>query len=112
MMDLKDKKGIEVELDKKRILRFDLNALIDIEDEFGTVWALFERLEKMNMKDIRFALYSGLKHEDKDLTLEKTGELVALQDLNYVLDKIGESLMQSLPDIDEDSEDEGSLEKN
>lgn len=102
-------KGIEVELDKKRTIRYTLNSLIDLEERFGSITEVYEVLgENISMKDLRFLLYVGLKHEDKELTEEEVGELITFQDiLNYV-NLIVEGLSVSFPEVDQEDVDDES----
>jgi hypothetical protein len=68
---LKDK-AVE---DKKRYFRFDINALADFEQEVGMGFG-----QLMQMKAVfaatRALLWAGLKHEDRTLTVQKTGTLM------------------------------------
>ena len=76
-------KGVPVELDKKRHLRFPLGVLRDFDEGV----------------DLVQALYLGLKHEDEELTPEKVGEIVDLE----TLPKLAEPLRKAtgnLVDID------------
>lgn len=106
-------KGIEVELDKKRTIRYTLNSLIDLEERFGSITEVYEVLgENISMKDLRFLLYVGLKHEDKELTEEEVGELITFQDiLNYV-NLIVEGLSVSFPEVNQGQEDADDESKN
>ena len=69
-------------LDKERELKFDLNALESVEELTGTT--LEEATKSMSMKMLKILLYSGLKHEDEELTLEYVGSLVTLQNMKEV----------------------------
>lgn len=69
-------------LDRERNLKFDLNALEIIEEVSGTT--IDKAVETMNMKTLKVLLYSGLVHEDADLTLEKVGAMVTFENLQEV----------------------------
>lgn len=69
-------------LDRERNLKFDLNALEIIEEMSGTT--IDKAVETMNMKTLKVLLYSGLVHEDADLTLEKVGSMVTFENLQEV----------------------------
>lgn len=69
-------------LDRERNLKFDLNALEIIEEMSGTT--IDKAVETMNMKTLKVLLYSGLVHEDADLTLEKVGAMVTFENLQEV----------------------------
>ena len=72
----------KIMLDKERELKFDLNALESVEELTGTT--LEEATKSMSMKMLKILLYSGLKHEDEELTLEYVGSLVTLQNMKEV----------------------------
>lgn len=58
-------RGVPVDLDRTRHLRYPLGVLHGIE-EFG-------------LKDLPKMLYLGLKHEDEEITEEALGEMVDLE---------------------------------
>lgn len=86
------KKGITINLDKPRTLRYGMNALVKIEDITGkSILAL--DLNKVCIKDLLAIIYAGLYHEDKTLTPEKVGDLIdEYSNLTEVAEKIGEAL--------------------
>lgn len=59
-------KGVPVELDRKRHLRYPLGSLRQMSD--GDV-------------DLVAMLHLGLKHEDEELSVEQVGEMIDLEDL-------------------------------
>lgn len=69
-------------LDRERNLKFDLNALEIIEEMSGAT--IDKAVETMSMKTLKVLLYSGLVHEDADLTLEKVGAMVTFENLQEV----------------------------
>lgn len=60
---------------RKRTLRYDLNALADFEQEVGMGFAQLMQM-KAAFATVRAITWSGLKHEDRALTIEKTGDLI------------------------------------
>jgi hypothetical protein len=66
---------VDITLDKPRRLRFDINALIDIENVSGGK-SIQQVLGNMGIGTIRLLMWAGLKHDDRRLTQEKTGELL------------------------------------
>jgi hypothetical protein len=60
---------------RKRTLRFDFNALADFEQEMGMGFAQMMQ-NRATFGTARALLWSGLKHEDRSLTIEKVGELM------------------------------------
>lgn len=78
-----------INLDKERHLKFDLNALVLIEELSGI--NLAELGEKVSMKLMKVILYAGLKWEDKDLTPDEVGSLITMDNLKEVSGAIGQA---------------------
>lgn len=73
-------------LDRERTLRFDYNALCDVEPLLREELAAILKAGRMSMGDLRALMYAGMKWEDPRLTLERTGELIeaaAIKDENF-----------------------------
>jgi hypothetical protein len=121
-------KSIPIQLDKKRNLRFDTNAVCMLEEEldisffkiielFGVSFddvdvatdivekgpkALSPKLainmaSRIKLKNLRMLLWVGLLHEDKDLTLERVGELMDGIDSIVLIQKILEAYSAAIP---------------
>lgn len=62
--------------DRPRMLKFDVNALSDLEMHFGT--NPIEMLQRPNVgpATLRGFLWAGLKWGDRSLTIERTGDLL------------------------------------
>lgn len=89
------KKGVTIQLDKARTLRYGINALAKIEDIIGRPIMGLD-LEKLGIKELLAIVYAGLYHEDKTLTVEKVGDLIDdYSNLNEIADKLGEALTQA-----------------
>jgi hypothetical protein len=86
----KQKGYVEVDLDKKRKLKYDLNSLAEIEDKLGVTIAKLGEVE-MGAKQIRVFLWAGLIHEDENITEREVGGLVNFENMEYINDKIGEA---------------------
>lgn len=80
-------RGVPIELDRTRYLRYSLGTLREIRAEFGA-----EALAK-GIEDDAVAkfLWYGLRHEDAELTVEAVEEMVDLQNLPMVLDAVSEA---------------------
>ena len=86
------KKGILIELDKPRILRYGINALATIEEILGKPLTNLD-LNSVSVKDLRVILYAGLYHEDSSLTPEKAADLVdEYSDIETAAEKIAEAI--------------------
>ena len=93
-------RGIDIELDKPRKLRYDFNAVADLEDKGGLgIGAMFTE-ERIGFSSIRLLLWGGLKWEDKGLTLDRAGNMIQAyieggNDLADLMTKITEALTLS-----------------
>ncbi|KDR95900.1 hypothetical protein SAMN02745945_01826 [Peptoclostridium litorale DSM 5388] len=103
-------KGVEITLDKKRRLLFDLNALCDLEDKFGDINSAFKQIANGSMKGIRTLLHIGLVHEDESLSERDAGKLIALADIAELSQKLTKSMTQGLPKVEDDDVDEKNQE--
>lgn len=97
-------KKVYIELDKKREIRFDLNALAEFEETSGKDF--FSALEALSQKKSLFALkiflYSALKSEDDALTLKQVGSLIKIKQLKEVKSKVIEAINASLTDQEDE----------
>jgi hypothetical protein len=81
---------VKVQLDKMRNLRYTMNALAEIEDQLGVPLSEMGEI-KMTIKNVRVILWSGLIHEDPELTQEEVGNMVDLENMQEVQEKIAEA---------------------
>lgn len=79
---------ITIKLDTERVLKFNLNSLVKLEEIGVDVQGLQDNAK---ISDIRSILWAGLVHEDKELTLEIVGELVDIENLKEVTDAIAKA---------------------
>jgi hypothetical protein len=68
----------EILLDKPRRLRFDLDALKDLEAAMGAMplGTIHSQLGKLGLTAVCLALWAGLKHEDATLTPKLTTKIL------------------------------------
>jgi hypothetical protein len=86
---------VEVELGGKvRNLRYTMNALAEIEDRLGVPLSEMENV-KMTMKNVRIILHCGLIHEDEELTEKEVGNMVDLENMQYVQERVAEAFAMS-----------------
>lgn len=85
----------------ERTIRFDLNAMAELEDRYGSVDNAFAELDKQSIKALRFILWAGLVHEDESLTEQKVGSLIDIKYLQDVTHTLGVALNADLPDEEE-----------
>lgn len=90
------KKAVTIELDRIRNLRLGINAICMIEDL--TDKPIAKLMDQASLREIRVILYCGLAHEDRELTLDRVGELMEDYDLNMIANKIKEAFELAFPD--------------
>lgn len=96
-------KGSVIKLDKERRINIDMNALVELEDKYGSIDKAFGALSgSPKMKDIRYILYLSLLHEDESLTENKVGKLIDIGNIGYVIETIGSAIELSMPEVDEE----------
>ena len=89
-----------IKMDKTRNLRYGMNALIELENLLGK--PITELDDELSMKDMRTIFYVGLKCEDRELTHERTGELMDEgifnneEGLQYLAETLGKAIERSL----------------
>jgi len=76
-----------ITLDKERVIKFDLNALIEVEDKLG--FSLAELGDKISIRAMRTLLTAGLRHEDTELTEEQVGSLITMDNMKEVQEALG-----------------------
>lgn len=93
--------GVEIELGgKSRRLRYDFNAIADIEQKAGLgIGALFDE-NRAGLNSLRLLIWGGLKWQERGLTVEQAGQLVGdyLKDggsLEELMGKVTDALRQS-----------------
>ena len=85
------KRGVAIQLDKIRNLRYGMNALVTVEELTAKSITKLD-LENISMKDLRTILYAGLCHEDRALTPEKVGDLIdEYGNISEIAGKLGEA---------------------
>lgn len=91
--------GVAVELDKTRHMKFSLNALCDLQDEYGDVIDVFTKAtENQDFKMIRQLLYVSLRDEDEALDVREVGKMIDMQNLNTVMEALTDALTASVPE--------------
>ncbi len=105
--DIKVKK-VQVELDRPRTIKFDLNSFIELEELYGSINNALKEMEKGSVKAVRAVLWAGLIHEDEKLTLKQVGAMVDFENLSRITEAltraIGDSLSEKEQEREEDSE--------
>lgn len=95
---------------KERKLKFDLNAFAELENRFGSLATMQERMQSGSIKDIRTLLWIGLLW-DHTIYDEDTGEVVKytisentvgrwldLGSIKSVMEAVGQAISGALPE--------------
>lgn len=82
----------------ERELKYTLNAMAEMEDRFGSVEAAFNAVEKGSMKAIRFMLWVGLIHTEEGLTEQQVGNLIDVQCMENIMQKMQAALGDDMPE--------------
>lgn len=82
-------RGVPVELDRTRHLRYSLGTVRKIMEEFEV-----DDPEKipLDVTNLGKFLWYGLKHEDPDLTVEDVEEMVDMQNIVPLHEAVGEAM--------------------
>ena len=91
----KQKNEVSIMLDKKRTIRFTLNALAEIEDTLGVPLSKLSEVE-LGVKTVRTMLWAGLLHEDETLTERQVGNWVDFENLEEVQTKVTEAFSMAM----------------
>lgn len=97
--DLKNE-GIKIFLDKERTVNFDLNALCELEEKFGSLDKAVKAIEVGGFKSMRTLLYAGLYSNEK-LSEEEVGKLITLKNMSAISEEIIKAFEESMPEVDE-----------
>ena len=84
----------------ERTLKYDLNAMAELEERYGSVEEAFKMLEKNSIKAVRLVLWAGLVHEDPTLTEQQVGSLIDLQYLQDLMGSLEEAFNNDMPESD------------
>jgi hypothetical protein len=111
---------VEIDLGKPRKLRYDFNAIADIEARAGVSIGVLCAPERSGYHTTRLLLWGGLRWYDKGITLERAGSMIGAYllsggDLADVMEKVLDALVKSgfvkIESVDgDDEDDEGNLE--
>ena len=109
MANIKDVKAKDIKITLsdgvERTLRYDLNALAEMEDRYGSVGAALKALENNSIKAVRFVLWAGLIHEEPGLTEQKVGSLIDMKLIQELVGSVGDAFEADMPEQDPNTED-------
>jgi len=91
--------SVAVTVDRERHLRYDWNAIAEIEAHFGDVSfeTLYADVRGVGLNKLRVLVWGGLRWEDPTLTISKTGEILSQYlddggDLEILFEKVTDAL--------------------
>lgn len=87
----------------ERELIYDLNAMAEMEDKYGSVEAAFDALENNSIKAVRFVLWVGLIHNDPSLTEQQVGSLIDMKYLQELMGSLSEAFEADMPVAEADA---------
>lgn len=96
----------------ERVIKFDLNALAELEDKYGSVDAAFEELDKNSIKALRFILWAGLSHSDENLTEKQVGSLIDMSCMHEIMGTLGDAFENDMPVDNSKAEESGAADPN
>lgn len=67
---------VEIALDRPRRLHYDTNAICDLEEKLGKPISAALDSQSAGFSMVRALLWAGIKHEDKGMTIERTGRIL------------------------------------
>ena len=102
MSNLKDarKKKAIIKLSDgvEREVKFTLNVMADLEDEYGSVDAAFAALNDGKIKTLRHFIWAGLSSGEEPLTELQIGNLIDMSELQEILSPLNSALGDDLPE--------------
>lgn len=91
-----------IDLDRRRHLRMDFNALAVAEEIAGKSFIAKGAWDNIGARDVRALLYGCLKHEDASLTLEAVGGMLHTGNIGEVMAALKSVIDEAMPEPAED----------
>ena len=95
---------------KEYHLEYDMNAMCDIEEKYGTFDAAMKKMSSMDsnkpiMKDLRFMFWKALQHSEPEITEERAAWMITMHNLNDVMMAVNAAMSTSQPDSEENGDE-------
>lgn len=90
---------------KKYDMNFDLNAMAELEDIFGSLQVAIAELKKKKLKAIRSFLYAVLKSTDESLTEFEVGRLIDMNNFTTIERAITKLINNAFEEGEEDEKE-------
>lgn len=97
----RDPKPVQVTLDKKRSIFYDLGAMVAIDEKYDMSFIDAVKLITVSnprMRDIRIFLWGGLLHENPDLAEEDVNKIANYHNLTEAYKAIMQALTDATPE--------------
>ncbi len=91
-------------------MNFDLNAMAELEDIFGSLRIAIVELKKKKLKAVRSFLYAVLKSTDESLTEFEVGKLIDMNNFTSIEKAITKLINNAFEE--EQSDDKEATSKN
>ena len=78
-------------------LKFTLNALALLEEQYGDVDKAFEAMDKGSFKAIRYTLWAALQDEENPLTEKQVGSLIDMNSLGQITQLLNTAAEAGMP---------------
>lgn len=108
--DLREDNGKITLNGKEYHLEYDMNAMCDIEEKYGTFDAAMKKMSSMDsskpiMKDLRFMFWKALQHSEPEITEERAAWMITMHNLNDVMMAVNAAMSTSQPDSEENGDE-------
>ena len=90
---------------KKYEMNFDLNAMAELEDIFGSLQIAIAELKKKKLKAVRSFLYAVLKSTDESLTEFEVGRLIDMNNFTTIERAITKLINNAFEEGEEDEKE-------
>lgn len=99
---------------KEYHLEYDMNAMCDIEEKYGTFDAAMEKMSAMDgsgavMKDLRYMFWKALQHSEPEMTEQQAGQMITMHNLSDVMTAVNAAMSTSQPDPVEDGDEKNAV---
>jgi hypothetical protein len=95
-MGNKQRGYVDIVLDKPRRLFFNTNALCELEDALQRPVTSIGK-ENVGIRELRAMLWTGLIHEDPELTIQQAGQMLEIERLAEIAGKVTEAINLAFP---------------
>lgn len=83
-------------------VKFDLNALCEMQSRFGSLEKAFTTLEQGDFARIRALLHLALANgENEDITVKQVGSLIDIKTMPAVVEVLEKTIVESMPEVEE-----------